>query len=287
MINQSLKQVATSLLTEKLCEIEEHLQADVLTYYGAIPSDVEGLVKEAIEELREEPQSDKLAVILTTTGGTLTPVERMAHTFRHHYDSVEFYVPDYAYSAGTIFCLSGDKIHMNYFSVLGPIDPQVTNREGRLVGALGYLDKIQEMLDRAEEGTLTEAEFLILRDFDLAELREYEQSKEIAIDMIKRWLPQYKFSNWAVHSDGTEVTEVEREQRAEEIASLLSDNNRWKSHGRPIHMDALRSELRLVIEDFDSDARMKEMLPSYHDLVREHIKNEGYHRLFIQTRKWV
>jgi ClpP class serine protease len=44
---------------------------------------------------------------------------------RKHYKTVNFVVPDYAMSAGTIFCMSGDKIFMDYASALGPIDPQV------------------------------------------------------------------------------------------------------------------------------------------------------------------
>ena len=83
-------------------------------------------------------------------------------------------MPDCAYSAGTIFCMSGDEIMMDYFSVLGPIDPQVQNKEGRFVPALGYLDKVSSLLEKAKNGTLTNVEFLILKDFDLAELRAYE-----------------------------------------------------------------------------------------------------------------
>ena len=42
-----------------------------------------------------------------------------------------------------------DNIYMNYYSTLGPIDPQVPNKEGHLVAALGYLDKINELLEKA------------------------------------------------------------------------------------------------------------------------------------------
>lgn len=74
---------------------------------------------------------------------------------------------------------------MDYFSVLGPIDPQVQNKEGKWVPALGYLDKVNEMLEKAKSKTLTQAEFLILKDIDLAELRAYEQAKELTISLLK------------------------------------------------------------------------------------------------------
>lgn len=51
-------------------------------------------------------------------------------------------VPDCAMSAGTIFCMAGDKIWMGYYSSLGPIDPQVFNGKN-WVPALGYLDKVE------------------------------------------------------------------------------------------------------------------------------------------------
>ena len=82
--------------------------------------------------------------------------------------------------------MSGDNILMDYFSVLGPIDPQVQNKEGRLVAALGYLDKINELLLKSKNNEITQAEFIILRDFDLAELRGYEQAKDLTIDLLKK-----------------------------------------------------------------------------------------------------
>ena len=57
--------------------------------------------------------------------------------FKHFYSEVNFIVPNFAYSAGTIFCMSGDNIYMNYYNALGPVDPQVQNRDGKLVAALG------------------------------------------------------------------------------------------------------------------------------------------------------
>lgn len=51
-------------------------------------------------------------------------------------------------------CCSGDKIYMDYYSVLGPIDPQVMNKDGKFVAALGYLDKINELIKKARDNEL-------------------------------------------------------------------------------------------------------------------------------------
>ena len=201
-------------------------------------------------------------------------VERCVNIVRNHYSEVNFIIPDYAYSAGTIFCLSGDNIHMDYFSVLGPIDPQVQNKEGTWVPALGYLDKVNELLEKAKNNSLTQAEFLILKDFDLAELRAYEQAKELTIALLKKWLVKYKFKNWIKHSTtpmllNKAVTDEEKEKRAEEIADELGNNKTWKSHGRPINMETLVNDpkLRLKIEDFGKIPERKRMIREYYNLL--------------------
>ena len=55
--------------------------------------------------------------------------------------------------------MSGDNIYMNYYSALGPVDPQVQNKDGKLVAALGYLDKINDLLSKAQNNTISQAEF--------------------------------------------------------------------------------------------------------------------------------
>ena len=117
---------------------------------------------------------------------------------------------------------------MNYYSTLGPIDPQVPNKEGHLVAALGYLDKINELLDKAKRNELTQAEFLILKDFDLAELRSYEQAKELAIDMLKKWLTTYKFKDWTIHSDGSAVTQEEKEHLTARLRQAAEQEDNMK-----------------------------------------------------------
>lgn len=283
MVNQ-LEKMDQSVMKDLLVKLEAYLDADVFAYYGEIVNGVERPVKDIIEALsRETDKHNKIYVVLTTPGGSLAPVQRMVDILRHFYDEVNFIVPDYAYSAGTIWCMSGDNIYMNYFSTLGPIDPQVQNKDGNLVAALGYLDKINELIQKAKNKELTDAEFLILKDFDLAEIRSYEQAKELAIDMLKIWLTKYKFKDWKTHSDGTIVTPQEKEHRAVEIAKKLSDNNIWKSHGRPIGILTLQEELQLKIFDFESDQELNRLIGEYYDGLIEYIQRHNY-KIFFQTR---
>lgn len=164
---------------------------------------------------------------------------------------------------------------MDYLSVLGPIDPQVRTKDGHYVAALGYLDKINTLLQQARDNTLSNAEFLILKDFDLADLRSYEQAKELTIDLLNRWLVKYKFKNW-------EKDHTTKENKAKEIADKLSDNNVWKSHGRPIHKERLE-ELRLKISDL-SDLNCYSKIRELYHLLREYTQISSS-QVWIQTRQ--
>lgn len=287
MFEKPLENENKKIMHAKLLDLEKYLNADVFVYYGSIVLNLENFIKQLIEDLsKDKNKHDTLFVILTTNGGSLSPVERIVNVFRHFYKEVNFIIPDHAYSAGTIMCMSADNIYMDYYSVLGPIDPQVQNKDGHLVPALNYLDKINEMLVKAQEGTLSDAEFVILKDFDLAELREYEQARDLAISILEKWLVQYKFKNWNNHKDGTAVTLKEKTERAKDIAKELSDNNKWKSHGRPINMDILINELKLKVEDYGKDNKLNELIKEYYKHMEEYISQHKFGS-FFHTRRFI
>ncbi len=279
-------------LTKRLNDLESHLNSDVLSFTGAISEVYVPKLHRIVEDLASDPnKKEKIFIILKTPGGSAEAVERYVNILRHHYSTVNFIVPDYAYSAGTIFCMSGDNIYMDYFSVLGPIDPQVLNKDNRWVAALGYLDKLNELLTKAQNGTLTDAEYMIFKEFDLAEIRGYEQARDLTIDLLKRWLVKYKFENWTEHETtpaliGQQVTNEEKETRAAEVATLLGATSRWKSHGRPINMETLRNEMKLKIEDFGQDATLNSLIKSYSLFSDDYLKAMQPGQNFIHTRKY-
>ena len=282
-VNKALK----DLLNNTLLDLEETLNSDVLTYYGSIMDGNENVLRDIVEDIAKDTSKEQLAIILTTTGGSSTAVERYVNIIRKHYNKIIFIIPDYAYSAGTIFCMSGDEIWMDYFSVLGPIDPQIRNKDGKFVPALGYLDKINEFIDKASKNSLTQAEFLILRDFDLAELRAYEQAKELTVDLLKKWLVKYKFKNWSKHKNGEDVTLKEKIQRAEEIAANLGDNKKWKYHGRPINIEELE-ELGLKIEDYTNKEEYNNKIRNYYKLLLNYLDTyKMRNSIFVHTRKFI
>ena len=192
-------------------------------------------------------------------------------------------------SAGTILCMSGDRIYMDYSSALGPIDPQVFNGKD-WVPALGYLDKVEQLLERARNSTLSNAEFLILQGIDLAMLSRYEQARDLTITLLKKWLVEYKFKDWTVHGTNPvklnqPVTHQEKIERAEEIAKQLGDNKLWHSHGRMIGPATLLSLVRLKIDDYSHDTTLRPLVRSYNDLLVEYIARSDY-KFFMHSRNF-
>ena len=285
-MNNAIEDASKKLLTEALMLLEKELDGDVFLFHSEIGTGIDDITKVVIEELAGDSQKhEALYVILTTTGGGLNPLQRMVTVFRHFYKHVIYIIPDYAYSAGTILAMSGDEIWMNYYSALGPVDPQVQTKDGKFVAALGYLDKVNELIQKAKQKELTDAEFLILKDQDLAQLRQFEQAKELAIDLIEGWLVNYKFKDWEHHRDGSMVTMEEKTKRAHEIAEKLSDNNTWKSHSRPISMSELEG-MHLKIYDYMEKPVVATLIDDYYKKVLDFMRMKGYGG-FFQTRRRV
>ncbi|MCB0649439.1 MAG: ATP-dependent Clp protease proteolytic subunit [Saprospiraceae bacterium] len=276
----------SEILIERLIALENHFNADVLFYFGEIRESVDMLFRDVIEELRDKPKSNTICIILNTPGGSAETVEKLVRIIRHHYKEVYFIVPDAAYSAGTIFCMSGDKIFMDYSSALGPIDPQVFNGKN-WVPALGYLDKVDELIEKSRNNTMTAAELIMLKELDLALLRRYEQARELTIDLLKGWLVKYKFKNWHTHSStGEAVTEDQKENRAREVATCLGDNKMWHSHGRPIGIIELTDTVKLKIEDYSLDSNLKKLIRDYNDLICQYVRRTNS-PIFIHTRETI
>lgn len=257
-------------------ELENRLRADVLYFNADIRMNIFQWFRDSVEKLAaRKGASEALAIVLTTSGGQAETVEKLVEVIRDQYELVYFVVPVAAMSAGTIFCMSGDKIYMDYSSSLGPIDPQVPDREGKfLIPALGYLDKVKELIDKSRNNTITPVEFQWLLNQDLAMLRSYEQARDLSIALLKKWLVQYKFKDWVTHrthNPGAPVTAAEKETRATEIATLLSNNAYWFSHGRMIGMKTLKEQCRLDIDDLETDLDLSRAVRNYNEALSDHM----------------
>lgn len=266
-------QCVEEAINRRSADLERLLDLDVMAYVGPLLYGTDDMIRDLIESRRR--RRSKLAVVLETTGGYIEPVRRIVSVLRTNYGHIEFIVPSHAMSAGTILVMAGDAIRMDYYAVLGPIDPQV-ERDGKPVPALGYLQQYQRLLAKANRGRASSAEIAILLKFDQAELYSYEQARELSITLLKDWLARYKFKDWHnTQSRGLPVTQKMRETRAADVAKALNDTDRWHTHGHGITMDVLQHELKLQIDDFGADAPLKAAVHAYHRLMVDYMRITG------------
>ncbi len=240
-------------------------------------------VKEALEGV--DDRRGTLLCVLETSGGYIDTAERIARIFRQHYGRVDFLVPNYAMSAGTILVMSGDGILMDYASTLGPIDPQVAKGDG-LVPALGYLEQYRRLVEKSAAGKLTTVEAMyFVQNFDAAELYRYEQERELSIALLKDWLVKYKFKDWKrTETRKKPVTKKMRTDRARMIAEKLNKTDHWHSHSRGIPMEVLRRDLKLLVEDFGEDPKLAPAVRDYYHLLKDYVMKRS-HDSFVLHRK--
>lgn len=266
--------------------LERLFHADVLAYVGELTNGVDQAIRDTLEGFARKPNAkqSKLAFVLETPGGYAETARRISDIIRYHYREVDFIIPSHAMSAGTILALSGDAIHMDYYSVLGPIDPQVPDADGHLVPALGYLIQYERLIKKANDGDLSTAEMQLLLSFDQTRLYAYEQARDLSRSLLEEWLVQYKFKDWTVTaSSGRSVTLEMKQHRAKEVADKLNDVRLWNSHGIGISMRRLQDELNLRIDDFGLNGDVQSAIRNYHGLLTDFMARTG-HRNVLHTR---
>ncbi len=276
---QNANEFIEQQLDVRATAVGDAFRSDVLSFSGPLVYGVDDILRGAIEQIRRASKKRALTTLLTTGGGYAEVVQRIVETMRFNYSRVYFVIPNSAFSAGTILAMSGDAIYMDYYSRLGPIDPQVETAKGVPVPALGYLIQWDRLLDKATKGALTMPEMHLMVDgFDQAELYKYEQARNLSVTLLKEWLVKYKFRNWKVtHTKRLRVTHKMREKRAEQIASLLNNPAKWHSHGRGISMEVLRRDLNLKIDDLGANGNepLADCVKNYHVLLEDYMVKRG------------
>ena len=196
---------------------------------------------------------EEIDIITATPGGSAEQVAKFVDKLRPRFNNVAFIIPSKAMSAGTIFALSGDDIIMDSRAYIGPIDPQVPNKDGYYVPAQAILALVEDIRKRGED-LLAKGQkppwtdFQILRQLDGKEIGNALNASKYSIELAEKYLYNYKFKTWDKHdSDGRKVEDIEKQKRATEIAEKLCSNEQWKTHSRGITREAAWSECQIKI----------------------------------------
>ncbi|HEY2721269.1 MAG TPA: hypothetical protein VGI82_06075, partial [Chitinophagaceae bacterium] len=206
------------------------------------------------------PQVDKdIDVIMVTPGGSGTQVAKFVDKLRPRFNTVSFILPNIAMSAGTIFAMSGDEIVMTNASYIGPVDPQVPNKDGIYVPAQAILTLIDEIQTKGAEAikkgiTPDWTDLQILRQIDPKEIGTALNGSRYSIELVENYLHDYKFKNWITHSSGLPVTAEEKRKRANEIANQLCKHSLWKTHDHGIPREIAWDVCKLKITHSEATA---------------------------------
>jgi hypothetical protein len=207
-------------------------------------------------------------IYLVPPGGSAEQVGLFVEALRRRFDVVEFILPDKAMSAGTLWTLSGDKIWMDSRACIGPIDPQVPSRDGRLVPAQSLLKLLDVIKDEGQKALIggqqpSWTHVLLLKEFDHKQIGSAITASAYSISMASEFLEKYKFKSWATHSStGHPVTPAQRAERALDRAKALCNHDRWKAHGHGITRDVVVKELRITVDLPENTAGLERAIRS-------------------------
>ncbi len=226
-------------------------------------------------------------ILLVTPGGSGTQVAKFVDKLRPRFDNVSFILPDMAMSAGTIFAMSGDEIIMNNRSYIGPIDPQVPNRDGAFVPAQSILTLIEDIREKGQNElnkgrTPSWTDLQILNQIDKKEIGNAINASKYSVELVENYLYSYKFKTWTQHSDGiTVVTDADKKKRANEIASQLCEHSLWKSHGRGITREVAWDICKLRINHAENTEGLDRAMRRVWALFYWIFENTGIYKIFV------
>lgn len=222
---------------------------------GSIGNSIDGTDDLPFSEMVASVPNDieEIDVIIVTPGGLANQVVNFVNSLRPRFKKVNFILLDMAMSAGSIWIMSGDEIIMSQHSKFGPIDPQVQNKEGKFVPAQSIMLAIDDIKTRGqkciEEGKQPDwTDIQLIRNIDIREVGAALGASKYSIQITQEFLEKYKFASWINHLSTNEpVTPEERKECAIEVANILCDHSKWKSHGHYIDRDSAKDKCKLKI----------------------------------------
>lgn len=245
---------------------KENTGREIFLYVAAMFKNIPGISMDQEDfyvfrdMLSNYSNEDEIDIYIETPGGNGTAAEEIARFLHNKFKKVNFLISGEAKSAGTILVMSGNEIYMTETGSLGPIDAQVPIGRS-VVSAYDYMDWIDKKKEEADEhGNLNPVDAIMISQITPGELQQVFNSLEFAKDLVKEWLPKYKFHDWNVTETHKEkVTQEKKMNRASDIATKIADHSRWREHGRSLKIGDLTS-IGLKVVNLDSIPNIAEII---------------------------
>lgn len=140
--------------------------------------------------------------IIHTNGGDCDGADSLSYLLSQVNVYVNVYIPEYAYSAGTMIAICANKIYMNWYSLMGPVDSQVDYEFGDEYNesfSVKYIRKLKDKKWARDREILQsmEANSIYLQDIELLEkiLAKNPKRKKIIDSLFST-----KFSHEMIYS---------------------------------------------------------------------------------------
>lgn len=172
---------------------------------------------------------EPIDLILHTPGGDIDAAEKLITLVRRaagEQGQLRIIVPDYAKSAGTLMALGANVIVMSDSSELGPIDPQMSLKDGNgndvNHSVLTYLNAYDEAKRALRDSPEDPTNQITFQKFDPTMVLKYTSVRKRAQNFAENLLKR-------------------RGANFSKIASELMDINTYPSHGQMIGWEAART----------------------------------------------
>jgi hypothetical protein len=188
-----------------------------------------------VDMLHNIKPGDPIDLLLHTPGGDVDAAEKLITLVRSaagEDGQLRVIVPDYAKSAGTLMALGANAIVMSDSSELGPIDPQVSSRDGNgsdmVYSVLTYLNAYDAARKALGETPDDLANRITFEKFDPTIVRKFQSVRDRARSFAENLLKR-------------------RGKNFSKIASELMDIDKYQSHAQMIGWE-VAAEIGLTIE---------------------------------------
>lgn len=148
--------------------------------------------EEVLRAIRLTPDDTPIDIIIHTPGGIALAATQIALALEAHPAKKTVMIPHYAMSGGTLIALAADEIMMDPHAVLGPVDPQLGDRQGMYAASsilkVVETKKTDELDDRtlylAEESRKALAQIKELVRTLVKDIREEEGVEKIVEELV-------------------------------------------------------------------------------------------------------
>ncbi len=285
-------------LRRAIAEIESIRKRPLLVYAANVIKSDAGLSPEIsyIDDLPFSemvsaipPEVEAIDILIVTPGGLAQQVSQFVSRVRPRFKDIAMIIPYMAMSAGTIWALSGNEIWMDQRAFIGPIDPQVVSKDGRLIPAQALLTLIKGIQERGQQNIANAqspdwSDILILQNMDAKEIGNALSLSKYSIQLATEYLNNYKFRDWIKHSKGTPVTAQERLNRAEQVANMLCSHEQWKVHSHGISRDVAWQELKIKINHPEDVPELERSIRRFWALFYWLCDNSAIMKVFISQQ---